>query len=232
MKQQKLYQQVEKVLSEEIAEGVYKPGDALPPERELMERFEVGRPSIREALFSLAHRGLVELGSGRRPRVAEPSFDIVLAELDIIARQALRKKDSIFHLMELRRILECALARKLAVEATDEQIRMLRRKLDENEAAIGDLKKFWQTDSAFHKALANTSGNPLLPAIIDSILTWLIDNRTVTLSIPGSDQRAFKHHHAIFRAIEARQPDAAEQAMAKHLISVEERVRTMIYAAN
>jgi GntR family transcriptional regulator, sialic acid-inducible nan operon repressor len=232
MKQTKLYQEVERVLSEEIAEGIYKPGDALPPERELMERFGVGRPSIREALFSLAHRGLLELGSGRRPRVAEPNFEVVLSELDIIARQALRKKENIFHLMELRRILECALARKLAIEATNEQIRLLRRKLDENEAAIGDLNKFWQTDSAFHKALAKCSGNPLLPSIIDTILTWLIDNRAVTISLPGSDRRAFKHHHAIFRAIEAHQPDAAEHAMAEHLISVEERVRTMIYAAS
>ncbi len=228
MKQQKLYQQIEQVLSEEIAEGLYKPGDNLPPERELMERFGVGRPSVREALFSLARRGMIELSSGRRPRVAEPSFSAVLKELDVLARQALGKRENIFHLMELRRILECALARKLATEATHEDIRLLRQKLDENEAAIGNLSLFWKTDSEFHKMLAKISGNPLLPAIIDSILAWLIDNRRVTLSIPGSEERAYKHHHAIFRAIEARQPDVAEQAMAAHLVSVEEHVRAIL----
>lgn len=228
MKQQKLYQQVEAVLSEEIAEGVYKPGDMLPPERDLMERFEVGRPSIREALFSLAKRGLIELGSGRRPRVMEPSFEVVLTELDVIVRQTLRNSENIFHLMELRRILECALARKLALEATDKQIAELKQKLEDNRNAIGDMQRFWRTDSEFHKAIARLSGNPILPAIAEAVLTWLIDNRRVTLSLPGSDERALKHHQAIFNAISARQPDAAEQAMASHLISVEERVRASL----
>ena len=228
MKPQKLYQQVEEILSEEIAEGVYKPGDALPPERDLMERFGVGRPSIREALFSLSKRGLIELGSGRRPRVVEPNFDIVLGEIDVLARQALRREDNLFHLMELRRILECALARKLALEATNEQISELKEKLDANEAALGDLKRFWRTDSEFHKAIARMNGNPLLPTIVEAVLTWLIDNGKVTLAMPGSAERALKDHKTIYNAISARQPDAADHAMAAHLISVEERVRATL----
>lgn len=230
MKQQKLYQQVEAVLSEEIAEGVFKPGEALPPERELMERFGVGRPSIREALFSLSKRGLIEVGSGRRPRVLEPSFEVVLNELDVIARQALRNHENLFHLMELRRILECALVRKLALEATDEHLTELKKKLDENEASLGDLRRFWRTDSEFHNCIARMCGNPLLPSILEAVLSWLIDKRHVTLSMPGSDQRALKHHKAIFNAISSRQPATAEQAMATHLISVEERVRASLMA--
>ncbi|SMX39547.1 FCD domain-containing protein [Octadecabacter ascidiaceicola] len=225
MKPQKLYQQVEQALSEEIAEGIHKPGEALPPERDLMERFGVGRPSIREALFSLSKRGLIELGSGRRPRVVEPNFDIVLGEIDVLARLALRKEDNLFHLMELRRILECALVRKLALEATPEQISELKERLDENVAALGDLQRFWRTDSEFHKTIARMSGNPLLPTIVEAILKWLIDNRKVTLAMPGSAERAMKHHQTIYNAISARQPDAADQAMATHLISVEERIR-------
>jgi len=230
MKHQKLYQQVEAVLAEEIAEGIFKPGDPLPAERELMERFGVGRPSIREALFSLSKRGLIEVGSGRRPRVLEPGFEIVLSELDVIARQALRKSENVFHLMELRRILECALVRKLALEASDEQIKELKEKLDANEAALGNLQQFWRTDSEFHKAIARMSGNPVLPAIVEAVLTWLIDNRRVTLAMPGSAERALKHHQTIYNAISARLPDAADQAMAAHLISVEERVRASLQA--
>ncbi len=228
MKPQKLYIQVELALSEDIASGLYRPGDSLPPERELMERFGVGRPSVREALFSLARRGLIELGSGRPPRVVEPNFDVVLGELDILARQAMANSDNIFHLMELRRIIESALARKLANEITDAQIEDLRDFVERNQAALGDLQKFWRTDSDFHRAIAKMNGNPLLPTIIDAILSWLIDNRRVTLSQPGSDLRAYEDHKEIFEAIAARQPDRAEAAMARHLLSVEDRVRDLL----
>lgn len=224
MKQQKLYEQVEKVLSDEIAEGVYKPGDPLPPERVLMERFDVGRPSIREALFSLSKRGLVDMGSGRRPRVLEPSFDTIIHELDVIVRQVLNNKSNIFHLMELRRILECALVRKLATEATQDQIQDLRIKLDANEQAIGNLDLFWKTDSDFHSAIARMSGNPVLPTIVDVILNWLIENRRVTLASPGSETNAFAFHKRIFEAISNKDPNRAEIAMEDHLLSVEARV--------
>lgn len=228
MKPQKLYVQVENALSEDIADGIYRPGDSLPPERDLMERFGVGRPSIREALFSLARRGLIEVGSGRPPRVVEPNFDVVLGELDILARQALGNNANIFHLMELRRIIESALARKLANDVTNAQIDELRGYVERNEAALGNLNKFWRTDSEFHNAIAAMNGNPLLPTIVDSILSWLIDNRRVTISQPGSDRLAYEHHKAIFDAIAAREPDQAEKAMTAHLISVEERVRNLV----
>ena len=224
MKRHKLYEQVEKILSDEIAEGIYKPGEPLPPERELMERFEVGRPSIREALFSMSKRGLIDMGSGRSPRVLEPNFDTVIHELDITVRQVLSNKSNIIHLMELRRILECALARKLASEVTDEQILELREKLNKNQLALGSLDRFWKTDSDFHSTIASMNGNPVLPTIIDVILNWLIENRRVTLSAPGSDNKAFKAHKKIFEAISNRDPDLAEKCMEEHLLSVEKRV--------
>ena len=232
MKQQKLYEQVEKVLSDEIADGMYKPGDTLPPERELMERFDVGRPSIREALFSLSKRGLIEMGSGRRPRVLEPNFDTIIHELDVIVRQVLNNKSNVFHLMELRRILECALVRKLATEATLKQVEELREKLDANEQVMGHLGRFWKTDSDFHSAIARMNGNPVLPTIIDVILNWLIENRRVTLSAPGSEAAAYAFHKKIFLAISNKDPDGAEKAMGDHLQSVERRVRDTLKGQN
>ncbi|WP_282610318.1 FCD domain-containing protein [Pelagibius sp. Alg239-R121] len=224
MKQIKLYEQVEETLAEEIANGVYQPGDALPTERELMERFDVGRPSVREALFSLSRRGLIEAGSGRRPRVLQPSFNVVLRELNLIVRQVLNSPENIVHLMEIRRLLESALARKAAVEATDTQIAELKSRLEANRQALGYLQKFWETDTAFHAAIARMSGNPITPTVIDAVLEWLIDNRRVTVSEVGSDERAYHQHKAIFEAIAARDPDKAEAAMEAHLLYVERQV--------
>lgn len=228
MKPQKLFEQVEEILSNEIAEGVFKPGDALPPERVLMERFEVGRPSIREALFSLSKRGLIEVGSGRRPRVLQPSFNTVLRELDLTVRQILNVKSNIFYLMELRRILECALARKIAADATEEQIEELRIKLTNNKNMLGHLDKFWKTDAEFHSTIARLSGNPLLPVIVDTILNWLIHNRRVTLSEPGRDKDAYNDHKRIFDGISQKDPDLAEEMMKQHLLNVEKRVIALL----
>jgi DNA-binding FadR family transcriptional regulator len=228
MKPQKLFEQVEEILSNEIAEGVFKPGDALPPERVLMERFEVGRPSIREALFSLSKRGLIEVGSGRRPRVLEPSFNTVLRELDLTVRQILNVKSNIFYLMELRRILECALARKIAADATEEQIEELRIKLTNNKNMLGHLDKFWKTDAEFHSTIARLSGNPVLPVIVDTILNWLIHNRRVTLSEPGRDKDAYNDHKRIFDGINQKDPDLAEEMMKQHLLNVEKRVIALL----
>jgi GntR family transcriptional regulator, sialic acid-inducible nan operon repressor len=224
VKQIKLYERIEETLAEEIATGVYKPGDALPTERALMARFEVGRPSIREALFSLSKRGLVEAGSGRRPRVLKPSFDVVIGEMNLIVRQVLNDSENIVHLMELRRLLECALARKAASEASDAQISDLGDKLELNRLALGHLHNFWASDSAFHAAIARMSGNPILPVIIDVVLNWLINQRRVTMTDSDSDLMAYQQHEAIFKAIAARDPDAAEAAMDAHLRHVEKRV--------
>jgi DNA-binding FadR family transcriptional regulator len=222
--QTKLYEQIEEALATEIAHGIYKPGDFLPTERELMERFDVGRPSVREAIFSLARRGLVMAGSGRRPRVLEPSFDTVIGELNLIVRQVLQKPDNIFHLLEVRRFLECALARKAASEATDTQIAQLRNCLAANRDALGNMRRFWETDVNFHAYIARMSGNPILPVIVDTVLDWLINNRRITLTSENSDEVAYGHHDTIFQAIEARDPDRAEAAMENHLAVVERRV--------
>jgi len=232
MKQRRLYEQVEEVLSNEIAEGIYKPSSLLPTERDLMERFGVGRPSIREALFSLSKRGLIEVSSGRRPRVLEPSFDTILHEMDLIVRQVLNKKTNIFYLMELRRILECALVRKLAAEASESQIQELRDKLDSNKQALGHHERFWKTDSEFHSTIARMNGNPVLPIIVDAILNWLILNRRVTLSAPGSDQNAYEFHAKVFEAISRKDPDLAEKRMEQHLLDVEKRVEEQLMSRN
>jgi DNA-binding transcriptional regulator YhcF (GntR family) len=70
----KLSDQVRQQLLEHIQSQAVRPGDALPSERELMERLGVGRPAIREAMQDLQRTGLIEIRHGERARVAEPSM--------------------------------------------------------------------------------------------------------------------------------------------------------------
>ena len=226
MQQTKLYEKIEVELAEEIASGVYSPGDALPSERELMERFNVGRPSIREALFSLSKRGLIQAGSGRRPRVLQPSFDTVLGEMNLVARQILRDQGNVESLVDLRGLLECSIARRAAVEATPEQVDDLRQKLAANQAAIGTYEPFWESDIEFHMAIARISNNYLVPVIIGTVLKWLVEQQRVTIRKPGVDKKSYLQHKDIVEAIAKGDPDAAEAAMRTHLEYVMGNVRS------
>src|SRR5262249_56598459 len=77
----KLYEEVADRLEAMINEGAYLPGDRLPSERELMKRYGVGRPAVREALFALQKMGLVAVSSGERAQVTRPTPRIVVESL-------------------------------------------------------------------------------------------------------------------------------------------------------
>ncbi|HXV25642.1 MAG TPA: transcriptional regulator NanR [Alphaproteobacteria bacterium] len=203
-----------------IVSGIYAPGDLLPSERELMERFGVGRPAIREALFSLQKNGLVALTSGARARVTEPSADRVISELTGAARYFLSTEEGERAFQDARMFFEVGLARNAAASATKEDITRLQKALRANENAIGDIEEFQRTDVAFHAELALISRNPIFKAIHDAIEAWLLQQRRVSLMIPGALSEAHGYHRKIFEAIAAHQPDRAGEAMRDHLRSV------------
>lgn len=76
----RLSDQIETELMSMLQAGDYGPGDRLPSERELMEMFDVGRSSVREALFSLQRKGLLKINRGDRPRVIEPEPARLISE--------------------------------------------------------------------------------------------------------------------------------------------------------
>jgi DNA-binding transcriptional regulator YhcF (GntR family) len=82
----KLSEMVEEELEQMIRRREFAEGDALPSERELMEFFNVGRPSVREALAALKRKGLVQINNGERARVSRPSADTIIGELSGMAK--------------------------------------------------------------------------------------------------------------------------------------------------
>lgn len=221
VRRQKLYEGVEARLIDDILEGRFKVGDALPPERELMQRFGVGRPAVREALFSLQKKGLVSISNGERTRVQAPDPSIILDDLSLAVRHYLSRPDGMKALHDLRIFLETGLARQAARRASASDVERLERALLANKAAIGDKAAFESTDNAFHMTLAEISGNPLFVQIHAAVIRWLGDQRTVALRHPEVEDSSYAMHERIFRAIERRSPDQAESAVRASLDNVD-----------
>lgn len=215
----KLFEQVAAHLERDILEGRHKPGDSLPSERELQVRFGVGRPAIREALISLRRSGLIEFSNGAAARVALPTAQDIMSGLTPAVQQWLATRDGQHQLQGVRLFVEVGLVRNAALNATEEDLRRLEAALRANEKAIGNRAAFIRTDVAFHFVLAETMHNSAFVALHQAMSTWLARQRQVALSEPGEDRRGYEAHARIFRAIKARDPDAAEEAMRTHLMN-------------
>ncbi|MEX1303713.1 MAG: transcriptional regulator NanR [Rhodovibrionaceae bacterium] len=217
IERKKLSDQVLAYLQAEIVSGKLRPGDHLPSERDLMENFGVGRPTIREALFSLQRMGLVALSSGSRARVTEPTPQVILNELSGAAQYLLNQEGGQDYFQQARAFLELGLARFAAVKATTEDLRKMEEALATNEKAIGDGELFKETDIAFHYVLAEIPRNPIFLALHQAMADWLTDQRATTLRVQGQERIAFEAHEKIYNAILKGDPNLAEQAMENHL---------------
>lgn len=212
-----LSEQVAEQLEADILEGRLGENDQLPSERELMEQFGVGRPAVREALFYLQQLGLIAINSGTRARVIRPTAEAVMARLSGVTRQLLSNPGGQQYFQEARALFEISLARYAASYAEQEDLDRLRAALQDNHDAVGDEARFKRSDNDFHGVLASIARNPIFDAIHVALSEWLDDRRAQVLQQKDEDIAALDAHIAIVRAIESRDPDAAEAAMRRHL---------------
>jgi DNA-binding FadR family transcriptional regulator len=217
VRKRKLSDQIVERLEAAIANGTYKPGALLPPERELMALFGVGRPSVREALFALQKMGLIQLGSGERPRVVRPSPRHLLNELGTTARRLLEEPDGLDHFEQARLALEIFLVTHACHYATADDMAALRAALAANEAAIGAGPDFVATDVAFHRVLAAMPRNPIFIAMHDAVVEWIINERPIQPNVAANNRKSHADHVAIVEAIARRDMPAAVDVITKHL---------------
>ncbi|WP_197280879.1 transcriptional regulator NanR [Bosea vaviloviae] len=212
----KLHQEVLDRLMARIQAGEFAPGEQLPSERELMEAYGVGRPSIREALQQLERSGIVGISHGERARMLLPTAHAVVEQMTGAARYLLSVEPrTLDHLKEARVLLEAGVARLAAQRADAQGLALLRQRLDEHRQA--SLDDFLQRDIAFHRQIAAMSGNPVFPAAVEGMLAWLGAYYRSLVRAPGAESLTLQEHQRIHDAIAAGQPDAAAQAMTDHL---------------
>ncbi len=201
-----------------IETGELKAGDDMPSERELMERYGVGRPAIREAMQALAGKGLVEISQGERAKVLRITAESIIRQVDLPAKMMLSgSSDSLEHLKSARIFFERGMIREAATKATPEHIAELRALLDKQKASLGDADAFIDADMEFHQYIAQISGNPIFAAVCGAMLGWLKSYHTEMLIWTGRENFTLAEHEEIIRTIEKGNADLAEKAMIKHL---------------
>ncbi len=213
----RLSDQVETALVSMIQSGDYVPGDRLPSERDLMAMFDVGRTSIREALFALQRKGVVKINRGDRPRVIEPEPAQLIADFSDVVAVVLSRPSGILHFNQARWFFEASVARQVAEMAQADDLAALDEALDANREAIGNVDDFAATDIAFHKTMAVITGNPIVLSVHDALVEWVMLRRIMRGDILASNRASYAGHVAITGAIHAGDGEAAYRLMADHI---------------
>ncbi|CAN7592212.1 transcriptional regulator NanR [Pararhizobium sp. LjRoot235] len=214
----KLSDEVFDRLERMITSGELKPGDDMPSERVLMERFGVGRPAIREAMQSLANMGLVAISHGERAKVLELTAQSIFRQVNSTAKIMLsRSSDSLEHLKNARIFFERGMAREAAAKATERDVEELREILERQRRSLGKAEEFISADMQFHTRIARISGNPIFVAVSEAMLAWLKEYHTDMLIWTGKEKFTLVEHEKIVDRLAAADADGAEVAMLVHL---------------
>ena len=220
----KLYREVLDRLLSRIRSGEFSAGAWLPSERELMQMYGVGRPAVREALQSLARMGLLAIVHGEGARVLPLTAESIIGQISEAALHLLSSsRDLLDNLQEARTLFESALVRHAAEHATRADIETVREALEVHRASIDDPQNFFQTDMAFHRAIADISRNPILVAVSQAMLQLLEKFHQDSVRAPGAERATLAEHTRIFERIAAHDPEGASKVIARHVSRVRKR---------
>lgn len=195
-----------------IDEGELRPGDRLPSETELAERFGVGRSSIREAMRVLHLLGVIEVIQGKGTFVRQPGILPLMIDWSRIAQMGV-----IAEVMEARQFIEVLLAQLAAERATDEDMEALRAALEHSRESLPNLESSVEAGVNFHLVLADAAHNQVLALMYRTIRDLYLETARQTRVTPEIARNRLHDHERIFEAVLARDPEAAAQAMKEHL---------------
>ncbi|WP_066375464.1 FadR/GntR family transcriptional regulator [Herbidospora mongoliensis] len=191
-------------------------GDRLPPERAMLDTYEVGRGTLRESLRFLELQGVLSLkpGPGGGPVVQQPDATSLVTALTLL----LQFENAPFRTVaEARGALEPFLAGLAAERIGDEQLAALKSSVDEMRTHLNDQSVFLAENKRFHDIIARSSGNTMFGYLIDALL-GILDGSAIGIDYPETRRSAVHRAHVkIYEAIRDRSPEASAAAMATHI---------------
>ena len=228
----RLYEEIVEQIRLLIADGKLKPGDKLLAERELADRFQVSRASVREAIRTLEMLGVIDIRPGEGTYIRETETDDIIRPLAMFMAV---ERSSVIDMFEMRRIFETATASLAAQRATEQEILEIEATLENMKAHLNlqDPEKGEGFDAAFHFAIAEATHNTLLSKLFKTISEDFSKansaaRRRLYLDNVKNPQRIIDQHSNILKAIQARSPKGAAEAMRVHLKFAEGELRKWI----
>jgi GntR family transcriptional repressor for pyruvate dehydrogenase complex len=221
IRRSRVYEHIVEQIQALIADGKLKAGDQLPPERVLAETFKVSRTSVREALRALELSGFIEGRQGGGTFVRAPSANDLIQPL---ASALLIGKRELLDVLEVREMIEPALARLAAKRARPEQIAELEAILERQAEKVRLGESYPEEDAAFHHVIALAADNPLVLRLLDVVLDLLHELRAGYLQGGGRPTRSLEGHRRILEAIKRQDGEAAFRATLEHISQVRERL--------
>ena len=204
-------------LREMIHGGELRPGDRLPPERDLAKLLGVSRPTLRAGIRSLAAVGVLQSRQGAGTFVVKTGGSPSLDSSPLRLMASLHGFTS-GEMFEARQSLEMAIAGLAAERATSDHLASLSEEIAGMFASLDDPEQFLVHDMRFHQAVAAASGNRILTSLMNMVATILFDVRSKTVKRAKDLKESAEMHRHVYRAIRERSPEAARNAMRDHLV--------------
>jgi DNA-binding FadR family transcriptional regulator len=200
----------------DIVRGGMRPGDLLPPERTMLETYETGRGTLREALRLLEFQGVIALkpGPGGGPILMNPAPSHLASTLQLLMQlnQAPYRV-----IVEVRTALEPMISQLAAERITDEALSELAGTVEQMRDGPGDRDSFLGANRRFHTVIAWSSGNVLFAYIVESLL-GILDGTVIGADGPANRRAAIlRAHEEIYAAIARRDAAAAAERMRDHI---------------
>ena len=198
----------------QIERAELRPGDRLPPERELALRIGVSRPSVRAGLRSLSAMGVVHTRHGSGTYIADGPPQLDSRPLSLLASLHGFTNEQMF---EARRVLEVGVAGLAAERASGEQIAVMAEEVAGMFASVEDQQAFLMHDIRFHRAVAMASGNPILASLVEMVSSLHFEHRRRTMPRGRDLRETAIIHRNIYHAVRAHDADRARREMSVHL---------------
>jgi len=215
----RVFEEISDQIKDLIHSGVFKPGDKLPPERDLSRQFNVGRMAVREALRVLEDSGFIYIkqGSNGGSFIKEPEPTSVSKSLTTFAQLS---NITLEQLTEAKLAVELAIIESVIQKITDKDLTELGQSIEEAKRALSNGAIPLSYNMDFHLALARATGNPLFESFLTAIMNLLIGFLGKGKPEEENITEHIKSHETLYRAIARKDVNKAKQLTKKHVLDV------------